>query len=336
MKIVNHLDINTWRKFVEDHPHGNIFHSPEMFEVYVRTKGYQPTLWAAVEGVERVLALMLPVEIVANNRLPKFLSRNIIYGGVLYNLNSEGQDALSVLLEEYKNKSGNQTLFTELRNSTATTEIQPVFQKNDFIYDEHLNYLISLDCTPEELFENIGKRTRKHISRGLRKGVLKVRVVNDCDQMEVCYELIKKTYRNAQIPIAHKSLFAAAFEMLAPKNMVRFLLASVDDIPVAASVELLYKDVIYGWYSGMDRTYAKYTPSELIMWNILSWGANNGFRLYDFGGAGKPNENYGVRDFKAKFGGDLVNFGRNKYIAFPLVFKLFEFGYEKARRVLFS
>ena len=27
-------------------------------------------------------------------------------------------------------------------------------------------------------------------------------------------------------------------------------------------------------------------------------------------GAGKPNEDYGVREFKSKFGGELVEFGR--------------------------
>ena len=42
----------------------------------------------------------------------------------------------------------------------------------------------------------------------------------------------------------------------------------------------------------------------------MEWGLNNGYSVLDFGGAGKPNEKYGVRDYKMKFGGELVNFGR--------------------------
>ena len=38
------------------------------------------------------------------------------------------------------------------------------------------------------------------------------------------------------------------------------------------------------------------------MWHTLDWGAEDGYSLNNFGGAGKPDEEYGVRDFKAKFG----------------------------------
>ena len=38
-------------------------------------------------------------------------------------------------------------------------------------------------------------------------------------------------------------------------------------------------------------------------------------------GAGKPGDNYGVRDFKAQFGGELVEHGRFLRINKPLVYK---------------
>jgi lipid II:glycine glycyltransferase (peptidoglycan interpeptide bridge formation enzyme) len=70
------------------------------------------------------------------------------------------------------------------------------------------------------------------------------------------------------------------------------------------------------------------------MWYILEWGVKNGYRVYDFGGAGKPGEEYGVRNFKAKFGGQLVCFGRNIYIHKPLQLKLSKLGYAIYRRFL--
>jgi lipid II:glycine glycyltransferase (peptidoglycan interpeptide bridge formation enzyme) len=39
-------------------------------------------------------------------------------------------------------------------------------------------------------------------------------------------------------------------------------------------------------------------------------------------GAGNPEEEYGVRDFKARFGGDLIEFGRFKKIFMPLLYSL--------------
>lgn len=116
--------------------------------------------------------------------------------------------------------------------------------------------------------------------------------------------------------------------------MVKFWLAHVDGVHVATSVELLYKGVMYGWYGGVDRAYASYNPGELLMWHILKWGAENGYRLYDFGGAGKPNKEYGVRDFKAKFGGELVCYGRNTCVHAPFWLRLSELGYNVSRRLL--
>jgi lipid II:glycine glycyltransferase (peptidoglycan interpeptide bridge formation enzyme) len=39
-------------------------------------------------------------------------------------------------------------------------------------------------------------------------------------------------------------------------------------------------------------------------------------------GAGKPDEPYGVRDFKAEFGGELVERGRFLCIRKPLLYKI--------------
>jgi lipid II:glycine glycyltransferase (peptidoglycan interpeptide bridge formation enzyme) len=118
--------------------------------------------------------------------------------------------------------------------------------------------------------------------------------------------------------------------------MVRFSLARVGDVAAAVSVDLLYKDIAYGWYGGTDREYSSYMPNELLTWHILKWGAENGYRLYDFGGAGKPEEEYGVRDFKAKFGGELVSYGRDMYVHAPILMPIIAKLYDLSRTALYG
>ena len=48
---------------------------------------------------------------------------------------------------------------------------------------------------------------------------------------------------------------------------------------------------------------------------------NKIYCLFDFGGAGKPNVPYGVRDHKLKFSENLVEFGRFEKIYHPLLYK---------------
>ena len=157
--------------------------------------------------------------------------------------------------------------------------------------------------------------------------------VNQRERVALFYELLQKTYAAVQVPLADRSLFEAAFDVLYPQGMVKFLLARVGDDYAAGSVELICKDRIYGWYGGTDRAYSDYIPNELLLWHIFQWGAENGYKVYDFGGAGKPDEEYGVRDFKAKFGGELICFGRNICIHAPFLLRLSGLGYRIYRRL---
>jgi serine/alanine adding enzyme len=235
----------------------------------------------------------------------------VSYGSVLYEPTTEGIEGLTLLLRNYVDEIDGRVLFTELRNLSDLTHIQLVFLDHGFSYEDHLNYLIALDRPLDEIFLEIGRRTRKQIRHGIRRGDVVIEEATTREQIDTCYRLLKRTYASARVPLADRSLFTAAFDVLAPIGMVKFPMAWVGDICVAASVELVYRDTIYGWYGGVDRRYVSYTPNELLMWHILKWGAESGYRIYDFGGAGKPDEEYGVRTFKAKFGGRLVCFGRN-------------------------
>lgn len=333
MEIVNSLPEEKWRKFVDEHPAGNIFHTPEMFNVYEKAKYHQSELWAAVKD-GKPIALLLPVTIsLWGGILKYFTSRAIVFGSVLYDSGDDCTQALIQLLDAYKKEMGWKVLFTELRNLSDLIEIQPILISCNFVYEQHLNYLIDLDRDPKDIFAAIGDRTRKNIRHGLNKGQINIEEVTDRNKIGVCYNLIKQTYSNARVPLADSTLFEAAFDLLYPKGMVKFFLASVGEIPVATSVELFFKDVIYGWYSGLNREYRSYVPNELLMWHILQLGSRLGYRTYDFGGAGKPNEKYGVREFKAKFGGRLVCFGRNVWVKFPLLFELSKINYSLYRKL---
>jgi lipid II:glycine glycyltransferase (peptidoglycan interpeptide bridge formation enzyme) len=336
VSIVRRLPEEQWRSFVQAHSHGNIFHTPEMFEVFKRTKGHHPALWAATRHGQ-ILALLLPVNITLMGGLLRPLTtRSVVYGSVLCAEGSAGQEALRVLLRTYVQEMNGASLFTELRNLSDLEDSQPVLIERGFAYDDHLNYLIDLAPSPEEVLQSLGRRTRKHIRRGLRQGDVHVEVMTEREGVSRCYDLLARTYNSAEIPLADLSLFEAAFDLLSPKGMIRFTVARVEDAIAAVSVELLYKDIVYGWYGGLDREYGSYMPNEMLMWNILEWGAQHGYKIYDFGGAGHPDEEYGVRDFKAKFGGKLVCFGRNIYVHSPLLLKLSTGGYELYRRFFLS
>lgn len=332
--VVNSLPEEIWRDFVDRHPDGNIFHTPEMFRVAVESEWGKPEFWAAINA-GRVLALFLPIRVsLHNGRLRYFTTRSVAFGSVLCAPGPEGLDALRLLLQAYKKNGGTDTLFTELRNISKMDAYQPILAEQGFVFEDHLNYIIDLEATPDVVFQRIGKRTRKNIRNGLNRGRVEIREVTEKTELFSCYELLRKTYQAARVPLASPALFEAAFEFLYPQKMICFSLASVAGSPAAVSIELLYKGVAYGWYGGMDRCFGAYNPNDLLMWYVLKSAAESGFVHYDFGGAGRPDEQYGVRDFKAKFGGRLVNYGRNIWAPRPFIVQVCKLGYEAYRRFM--
>jgi hypothetical protein len=329
------LPEQVWQRFAHEQPQGNIFHTPEMYQVFAQTKGYQPELWAAVDQHNHPLCLLTPVDItLVGGPLKRFTTRAVAYGSVLCDPSPDGLSALGTLLRAYEQGAKGRILFTELRNLSDLSPAQRVLKACEFHFQDHLNYLIDLDHTPAVILQSIGRSTRKKIRRALRQGSVIIKEIDQPEQLAHFHALLERTYSAAQVPLADRSLFEAAFKVLDPRGMVKFLTAWVGDKCVAGSVELLFKDVIYGWYGGVDRRYGAYVPNELLMWHILNWGAQNGYRQYDFGGAGKPDEPYGVRDFKAKFGGRLVCFGRNTCVHAPRMLWLSQKGYDFCRRWL--
>jgi CelD/BcsL family acetyltransferase involved in cellulose biosynthesis len=332
--VVRTLPIDTWRSFVEQSATGNIFHTPEMFEVFSRTKGYRPELWAVMDDDGYPEALMVPVQVTLMGGPARwFTTRAIVYGGLLTSQDSESAATVRELLAEYR-RATRQVLFTEMRNLTDLDGLQPALQQRGFAYEEQLNYIIDLDRPAEEVLQSIGRRTRKRIRHAIKEGELAVEDVSCRERVALCYRLIQQSYTYAHVPVADLSLFESAFDVLHPLGMVKFLLVWAGDQCVAASAELPYKDSIFGWYAGVDRAYSADVPGELLMWHILEWGAEHGYRCYDFGGAGRSYEKYGVRDFKAKFGGELVSYGRNTCVHSPWALRLSKAGYGVLRRFL--
>ncbi len=335
MQVVQHLDEDAWMDFVANHPRGNIFHTPEMFRVFAQTKGQRPELWAVLDGKAGVLALLTPVNItLLDGWWRRLTTRSVAYGSILAQDTAQGQQALRLLLDTYARHVPGRSLFTELRNLHDVGPLRPLLERCGYVYHDHLNYLVDLDRPVAAILQSIGRRTRKKIRKGLRDERVRIVEVTRRAELAHWYAILQKTYHNAQVPLADRSLFEAAFDVLRPKRMAQFLLAQVAGESVACSVELMYKDTIYGWYGGSTRSYGAYLPNEMLIWHVLEWGAQQGYRVYDFGGAGRPDHDYGVRHFKAKFGGDLVNFGRHTCVHRPSLLKLSKRGYAIYKRFL--
>jgi hypothetical protein len=85
---------------------------------------------------------------------------------------------------------------------------------------------------------------------------------------------------------------------------------------------------IYEWYvCGMDQEHKAVHPSVLATWAAIEYAVDHQIPQFDFMGVGIPEREYGVRDFKKRFGGEMVNYGRFARINNRFLYAIAETGY---------
>ena len=334
IEITDSPDVKKWSEFVYGHPYGNIYQTPEMAEVYKRTKNYEPISLAVIDENDNIIALLLAVVIKEiGGILGTFSARSIIQGGPLFVENEMGFKAVSLLMEEYDKIAKKYALYTEIRNVYDVSRFKLLFEKLGYKFEDHLNFLIDLNKPKEELWRQIHRSMRKNIKKAQRNGVI-IEEMGDKSHIRTFYDFLKDVYHHAKIPLADISLFEAIYDILVPAGMAKFHLAKYNDEYVGGRLSFIYKKTIYADSVGVPKKYKDLNVNPLLNWHVIEWGSANGFHIFDFGGAGKPDKNYGVREFKRQFGGDLVNFGRYRKEHSLLRVKIAEIGFEIYRRMV--
>lgn len=325
MILVNNLDTVKWNNFVNVHPQGNIFQTPAMFEVYKTTKNYKPHLIAVVEK-DKILALQLTViQKVFSGLLGEFSSRAIIFGGPL--VLNEDKEVLDLLLKGYNNEIKNKAIYSDFRNQWDVDDQKESFLKYGFKYNAHLDILFELEKGENQLWQEVNPKRRRGINKVINaneKFQIKEIDLADENLLIASYLILSEVYKRIKIPLHDISFFRNA-KVHHGNNLLALGLFKGDEL-IAVRYALCFNFKIYDWYAGAKDDFLKFRPNDNLPWELIKWGVQNNYKIYDFGGAGKPGVPYGVRDFKLSFGGKLVEFGRFEKIHKPIMMSIAKFG----------
>jgi lipid II:glycine glycyltransferase (peptidoglycan interpeptide bridge formation enzyme) len=319
------IEKTVWSEFVDRHPKGNIFQTPEMFSVFRKTLNNEPVFIAGFDaGMAKMKALM--VSVIQKNYSGFFgtlTARAISWGAPL--IVDNNPTIYDELLKSYNKQIQHRAIYSQFRNLFDMTDEMSSFSTNGFFCEDHLNILVNLEKSEEELWKDVYSKRRNEIRRAIREGT-KMREITSETEIREAYTILSDVYQRAKVPLHDWSMFKAAYDILHPKGMVKYFGAINQGKIIGTIVVLCYKDRVYDWYAGSRKEYLNKYPNDLLPWEVFLWAKNEGFKIFDFGGAGKPNIPYGVRDYKKKFGGQMVNYGRFQKTHKPVLMKLGQLG----------
>lgn len=336
-RILTYYEINplAWQKLVDESPYATWFQTQEAYQFYAANKQEMTPFACGVERDGELRAVCVGYVTKERSRIKQFYTRRaIIIGGPLI-ADSANEDDIARMLYTIRQPEvlitvstfcstwRNLPIYIETRNFHDYSRWKEVFEACGFSYQPHLNFHV--DTTSVELIEsNLGKNRKRDIKTSIRDGATIIDQPT-IEQVREYYVLLKQLYTTKiKTPLFSLSFF----EQLYAQTNGRFILVELNGEIIGGTVCVeLPSKCLYEWFvCGRDGEWKSIFPSSLATYAGIRYAAEHGYSRFDMMGAGKPDEAYGVRDFKARFGGEQVEHGRFLCVCKPLLYWIGKLG----------
>lgn len=323
LRILTHTEINRneWRRLVETSTNTSFFQTPECYEFYKTLSFLRPFLFGVAD--DNRLAGIACGYIISEGKWikPYFSRRAIIPGGILLH-NNISSGALEFLLSNVTNELENDAIYIEIRNFTDYSDYKKNFEAAAFSYHKHLNFQVNTASDTSIVYSKLSATKRRQIKQTLAAGVSCLPSTESKD-IEVFYAILSDLHKTRiKTPLFSLEFFK---EIVKYDFCHLFVVKRNDKVIGGICCVMLSNKTVYEWFvCGEEQPDTNIYPSTLATWTAIEYASKNGYSCFDFMGAGKPDKEYGVRDFKAKFGGELVEHGRFLYICKPFLYKVGE------------
>lgn len=330
------IDATAWSALVQTSVTGTWFQTPEAFEFFQSQLDLFKPFAYGVENEGRLRGVCVGYVTMEKSALKQMLTRRaIIIGGPCLDDDCTA-DEVTELMRTVRKELKGEAIYVESRNFNDYSKWKEAFTIAGFEYVPHLNFHV--DTSSVEVVEaNLGKSRKRDIRTTIREGVVikefKSEGVNELEREQMVheyYQILKNLYETkVKTPLFPESFFQA----LAKHPDGRFLLVALPKED--GTTEIIGGTVcvaqegkcLYEWFvCGRDGEWRSIFPSSYATYAGIRFAAEHGMPRFDMMGAGTPDEAYGVRDFKARFGGKEVEHGRFLCITKPLLYRVGVFG----------
>jgi lipid II:glycine glycyltransferase (peptidoglycan interpeptide bridge formation enzyme) len=221
---------------------------------------------------------------------------------------------------DFRFKILNSPIYIETRNFNDYSMWREAFERAGFGYKKHLNFHI--DCTDKEaMWERLSEVRRRQVKKAISNGVeIKSEGISEAEIRE-WYQILKDLYaKKVKTPLFPLEFFLSFYR----KDIGKYLLVKYRGKVIGGMIcPIMDGRTIYEWYiCGLDNEYREQYPSVMATWAAMEYANEHGLARFDVMGAGVPGVPYGVRDFKAEFGGELVEQGRFLCVCKPWLYRL--------------
>ena len=304
------IDRQQWSELVRTSEAGTWFQSPEAYDFLAALPELMEPFVYGVERAEKLCAVCVGYVTKEPNPIKQFFTRRaIIIGGVVVAANCAKEDIV-ILLNYVRKELKPKSIYIETRNFNDFSPWKEAFEAAGFVYKPHLNFHV--DPATNNLSDN-RKRQLKKSDAVVSEGVSEL-------EIREWYEVLSELYRTkVKTPLWPIDFFLEAYR----QGIAKFLLVKHEGRIIGGSMVVADERTVYEWFEcGLNAECKDQYPSVMATWGGIQLAHQSGCTRYDMMGAGEPGVPYGVRDFKAEFGGQMVEHGRFLCVCKPMLYRL--------------
>lgn len=333
MRILAYDDIDKtkWNRLVASSATGTWFQTPEAYSFFASMPELYRPFVVGLENEGKLRAICVGYVTVEKNAVKQFMMRRAIIVGGPALADNCSEDEVEILLSAVRKQLQSQAIYVETRNFNDYSRWKEAFASARFSYEPHLNFHVHTNQGWEAVEENIGKHRKKYVRLSFRDGAT-IEEHPTIEQVRAYYDILLDLYRTkVKMPLQPWEFF----EKLYHCPSCKYLLVMFDGQVVGGSIcMLLSGHGVYEWYAcGKDGVFKNIHPSSVTKYAGMKYACDNGYAVFDMMGAGKPDEEYGVRDFKAEFGGEMVEHGRFLCVTKPLLYRIGVLGVKILKKI---
>jgi FemAB-related protein (PEP-CTERM system-associated) len=278
----------SWDAFVEKHWSGSTFHLSAWQRLIENTFGHEPRHILARDSQNGEVLGVLPMFLVRSRIFGRMLvsTPHAAYGGCL----ADSLETEWSIVDYARNLAKElQVEFLELRNFRNVLDDSSLSGK-----DLYVTFRQELKNDPEEDLLSIPRKTRAEIREGIRNG-LEFKV----DQIgtDEFFQVYSQSVRYLGTPVFPKRLFENGRREFG--SDCKIFSVHWNGHLAAAVWTLFYKDEVVPYFGGSVRDYNRLAVNNFMYWMLMKYGAENGYRIFDFGRSKKGSGSF---NFKKRWG----------------------------------
>jgi len=187
------------------------------------------------------------------------------------------------------------------------------FQGATFFNPKYINDVVFIDLTQDlsTICKHIKKGHRYNIRKAIERGC-KINFERNPQEPQISNFIKLYSQTMERNKASYRYYFTTEFIANHFKLLNALLLeAKMNDIVIASSIFLLGNTIIHYHLSGSDYNFRNLYPSDLMLWEAITWAKTNGFELLHLGGGRGKNDS--LFDFKKAFSNTTLPFyiGKN-------------------------